>query len=75
MQLIDYTRASDFEALGTNLDITEYPETIEQASEDQLRNWLLKLNYTAKELDLMVDSGISLRDLASDMELQGHTFP
>lgn len=63
-----YSNASDFETLGTFTDpLPEYQESIETASEDDLRCWLIKNGYTNLELTNMIDAGYSLQDIASDL--------
>lgn len=76
MLIQDYASASDFELLGTNFQTPpEYSETIENASQDSLRCWLLKHHYTNRELDALEEAGITLQELAADLEAQGNTFP
>lgn len=67
---------NDIEALGTHIDrFSEYDESIETASEDSLRNWLIASGYTPDELDVLVSSGFTIREMAENLQIQGHTFP
>ena len=68
------TDLCSFDDLDTLLDTNSYPDHIENASEDQMKCWLLEQGYTADELKNYLDSGMSYADLVYSEELRGSYF-
>lgn len=67
--------ATELEDLGVLTDcVSEYDESIETASDDQLRFWILSKRVTDAELSNMLDAGFTLQEIAADLEAAGHTF-
>lgn len=63
---------SDFEALDQDTGV--YAEHIEEASDDRIKNWLIKLGLSEEEILAHEDAGLTLRDLAQDLYNQGYDF-
>ena len=62
-----------FDALA-DTPVHSYEDDLENASEDELRAWLLGNDVAEEEITLRELGGYSLRDLCEELILSGYAF-
>lgn len=46
-----------------------YPDEIDEAPDGILRSWIIEAGTSADDIDMMLDAGLSLRDIAVDLNI------
>lgn len=69
-----------YHATGSEIDhlsndyVSNFEDELEDATDDQLRNWLLTQGITDAEIEQTMDQGLSLRDIVEDQVAYGNSF-
>lgn len=66
----DYLESDDFSLLAAPFDETSVDDHVDEASEDQVRLWLLTHVMGPEELQELLDEGYTIKGLGSELGYQ-----